>query len=181
MSYDADLTLLSIMRRFPTDEVARTYFEDIRWPNGPVCPRCSGNKKIYARTANGKTGTRQGLYKCGECLDTFTVTVGTVMEGSKIPLRKWLLAFYMLCANKMQISTSQLQRQLELGSYRSALFLCQRIRYALNDLGSTGFVGGPDDVIESGETPVDGKKRLTRRRRAAHSRNRRETPDNVPF
>lgn len=181
MSCDVDLTLLSIMRRFPTDEVARTYFEDIRWPNGPVCPRCSSNEKIYARTANGKTGTRQGLYKCGECLDTFTVTVGTVMEGSKIPLHKWLFAFYMLCGNKMQISTLQLQRQLELGSYRSALFLCHRIRYALKDLDSTGFVGGPGGVIEAGETQVDGKRGSTQRRRAAHSRIRREAPDNVPL
>jgi hypothetical protein len=61
------------------------------------------------------------------------VTVGTVMEDSHIPLNKWLLAYYMMCASKTQISALQLQRQLELGSYRSAWHLCHRIRFALQD------------------------------------------------
>lgn len=145
------------MRRFTTDEAARAYFEGIRWPNGPVCPHCGSSEKIYARTANTKTGTRQGLYKCGECADTFTVTVGTVMEDSKIPLHKWLIAFYMMCASKTQISALQLQRQLELGSYRTALFLCHRIRYILKDVGPTGFLGGLGGVVEADETYIGGK------------------------
>ena len=92
MATGDDLTLLEIMRRFSTEEAARAYFERTRWPNGPVCPHCGLSEKIYARTANKKTGTRPGLYKCGDCQDTFTVTVGTVMEDSKIPLNKWLIA-----------------------------------------------------------------------------------------
>lgn len=158
MSSGGDLTLLEIMRRFATEEAARAYFERIRWPNGRVCPHCgnSDEGRIYARTANKKTGTRAGLYKCGECSDTFTVTVGTVMEDSKIPLNKWLIAFYMMCASKTQISALQLQRQLELGSYRTALFLCHRIRYALKDVSPGSPLTGE---VEMDETYVGGKKR----------------------
>lgn len=150
-----DLTLLSIMRRFSTEEAARTYFEKMRWPNGPVCPHC-GSQKAYARTPNAKARTRPGLYKCGECKDTFSVTVGTVMEASKIPLNKWLIAFYMMCASKTQVSALQLQRQLELGSYHTALFLCHRIRFALKDISPAGQLSGE---VEADETYIGGKAR----------------------
>lgn len=152
-----DLTLMSIMQRYSTEEAARAYFERIRWPNGPVCPHCGYNgERIYARTPNAETGVRPGLFKCGECQDTFTVTVGTVMEDSKIPLHKWLIAFYMMCASKTQVSALQLQRQLDIGSYRSALFLCHRIRYALKDIEP-----GPklDGEVEADETYVGGRRR----------------------
>lgn len=154
MSSDADLTLVSIMSRFYTEEAARAYFERMRWPNGPVCPHCGSSDKIYARTPNAKTRTRPGLYKCGECKDTFTVKVGTVMEDSKIPLNKWLIAFYMMCASKTQVSALQLQRQLELGSYHTALFLCHRIRFALKDISPVGQLGGE---VEADETYIGGK------------------------
>ncbi len=153
---DNDLTLLEIMRRFSTEEAARTYFEGIRWGNGKVCPHC-GNKddgRIYSVTANAKSRIRAGLYKCGECRDTFTVTVGTVMEDSHIPLHKWLIAFYMMCASKTQVSALQLQRQLELGSYRSALFLCHRVRFALKDVSPTEKLSGE---VEADETYMGGK------------------------
>ncbi|HVR90907.1 MAG TPA: IS1595 family transposase [Novosphingobium sp.] len=143
------------MRRFSTEEAARTYFEKMRWPNGPVCPHC-GSQKAYARTPNAKARTRPGLYKCGECKDTFSVTVGTVMEASKIPLNKWLIAFYMMCASKTQVSALQLQRQLELGSYHTALFLCHRIRFALKDISPAGQLSGE---VEADETYIGGKAR----------------------
>jgi transposase-like protein len=151
-----DVTLLKIMQRFSTVEAARTYLERMRWPNGPVCPHCGSSEKIYARTPNAKTRTRPGLYTCGTCRDTFTVTVGTVMEDSKIPLNKWLIAFYMMCASKTQISALQLKRQLELGSYHTALFLCHRIRFALKGISPSGALGGE---VEADETYVGGKAR----------------------
>jgi len=154
MSSDNDLTLLEIMRRFSTDDAAREYFERVRWSNGPVCPHCGNSEKIYSRTSNTKTGTRKGLYKCGECRDTFTVTVGTVMEASKVPLHKWLIAFYMMCASKTQVSALQLQRQLELGSYRTAHFLCHRIRFAFKDTFPSDKLGGE---VEADETYIGGK------------------------
>lgn len=134
--------MLQLMRRYSTEEAARAYFERVRWPNGPVCPHCGNSEKIYARAANANVRTRPGLYKCGGCNGTFTVKVGTVMEDSKITLNKWLLAFYMMCASKTQVPVLQLQRQLEIGSYRSALSMCRRIRFALMDINYMDKRGG---------------------------------------
>ena len=158
MANDTELTLLEIMRRFSTEEAARAYFERLRWPNGPVCPHC-GNaeaERIYALTPNAAARIREGLFKCGECRDDFSVTVGTVMESSHIPLHKWLIAFYMMCASKTQVSALQLKRQLEIGSYRSALFLCHRIRFALKDVVHSDKLDGE---VEADETYVGGKAR----------------------
>ncbi len=128
-----ELTLMAVMQRFSTEEAAREYFERVRWPEGPVCPHCGvcDQKRIYKIAPNPKAKLRAGLYKCADCDRQFTVTVGTVMEDSHIPLNKWLIAFYMMCASKTQVSALQLQRQLEIGSYRSAWFMCHRIRFAL--------------------------------------------------
>lgn len=153
-----ELTLIEISRRFATEESAREYFEAIRWPNGPFCPHC-GNadaERIYKVTPNEEKKIRAGLYKCAECREGFTVTVGTVMEDTHIPLNKWLIAFYMMCASKTQVSALQLQRQLEIGSYRSAWFLCHRIRYALKDHTPADLLNG---IVEADETYIGGRRR----------------------
>lgn len=153
-----DLTLVAVMQRFSTEEAARGYFEQLRWPNGSVCPHCGNAEagRVYKVTANPGKKIRAGLYKCAECEQTFTVTVGTVMEDTHLPLNKWLIAFYMMCASKTQVSALQLQRQLEIGSYRSALFLCHRIRYALKDADPRNLLKG---TVEADETYVGGKAR----------------------
>lgn len=158
-----DLTLIEIAARFSTEEAAREYFEKHRWPNGPVCPHCgnAAQDRIWKVTANPAKKIRAGQYKCAECRDTFTVTVGTVCEDSHIPLNKWLIGFYMMCASKTQVSALQLQRQLEIGSYRSALFLCHRIRFALQDISYTDQLAG---TVEADETYVGGVKRGMGRR-----------------
>ena len=152
----SDLTLMTVMARFSTEEAARAYFEGIRWASGRSCPHCGNadESRIYALTANRAAKIRPGMYKCAECKDTFTVTVGTVMEDSHIPLNKWLIAFYMMCASKTQISALQLQRQLELGSYHSALFLCHRIRFALTDIFPSDQLTG---IVEADETYIGGR------------------------
>lgn len=153
-----DLTLIQIMQRFSTEEAARDYFEQLRWPSGPVCPHCgnSDDSRIWKVTANADKKIRAGLYKCAECNDQFTVTIGTVMEDSHIPLNKWLIAFYIMCASKTQVSALQLQRQLELGSYRSAWFLCHRIRFSLANASPADLLRG---TVEADETYIGGKKR----------------------
>jgi transposase-like protein len=150
----SDLTLLSVSQRFATEEAARTYMESVRWPNGPTCPHC-GNadaSRITKIPVNRASKVRPGLYRCAECSQQFTVTVGTVCEDSHIPLNKWLIAFYMMCASKTHVSALQLQRQLELGSYRSALFMCHRIRYALKDSFPSDKLRGT--VETDNKTPV---------------------------
>jgi transposase-like protein len=160
---NGDLTLMQIAQRFYTEEAAREYFENLRWPDGPVCPHCGNNdqKRIYKATPNPKKKIRTGLYKCAECMGPFTATIGTVCEDSHIPLNKWLIGFYMMCASKTQISALQLMRQLEIGSYRSALFMCQRIRFALMDIEQSDKLSG---TVEADETYIGGVKRGMGRR-----------------
>ena len=153
-----ELTLIEISRRFATEDAAREYFESIRWPEGPFCPHCGNadQDRIYKVTPNPEKKIRAGLYKCAECRQGFTVTVGTVMEDTHLPLNKWLIAFYMMCASKTQVSALQLQRQLEIGSYRSAWFLCHRIRYALKDHTPADLLNG---IVEVDETYIGGRRR----------------------
>ena len=129
---------------------ARALIESLRWPNGPVCPQCESTN---VASLNGKT-CRPGLKKCRECRKQFTVTVGTIFESSHIPLSDWMLAFSAMCASKKSVSALQLMRQLNLGSYESALFLCHRIRHAMQTTG--GFLKGE---VEVDETYVGGKPR----------------------
>lgn len=151
-----NLTLMSVMARFSTEDAALAYFESVRWPDGPVCPHCGNSDQgcIYRRTPNLTAKIRKGLYTCANCREDFRVTVGTVMEASHIPLHKWLIAFYMMCASKTQISALQLKRQLELGSYSTALFLCHRIRFALLDLFPDTKLSG---TVEADETYIGGR------------------------
>lgn len=153
-----DLTLMQITQRFSTEEAARAYFESIRWPNGPCCVHCGNadSAHIYSVTPNADKKIRKGLYKCAECREGFTVTMGTVMEDSHIPLDKWLIAFYVMCASKTQVSALQLQRQLELGSYRTAWHMCHRIRFALSDVEPLDKLSG---TVEADETYLGGKAR----------------------
>ncbi|MGO9001232.1 MAG: transposase, partial [Limisphaerales bacterium] len=100
-----DLTLDQINTRFASDETAREYIETILWPKGPVCPHCKNAeaKRIWKIQANPDKKIRAGLYRCAECNKEFTVTVGTIFEDSHIPLRKWLIACYLICSSKKGI------------------------------------------------------------------------------
>jgi transposase-like protein len=153
-----DLTLDEIQSRFGTDEKARRYLEEIRWPSGVVCPHCKNaeHKRIWEIKENPDKKIRAGLYHCAECKKQFTVTVGTIFEDSHIPLRKWLVAWYLLCSSKKGISSLQIQRMLGLGSYRTALFMMHRIRYALAHPAFTGMLKG---TVEVDETYLGGRQK----------------------
>ena len=76
---------------------ALTYLEGVRWPNGRICPKCGeANHSSLVRSKNH----RPDLYYCNGCCKTFTVTVGTIFQGSKVPLNKWLLVFHLMSASK---------------------------------------------------------------------------------
>jgi transposase-like protein len=154
-----DLTLDEIQQRFATDDAARAYWESIRWPDGPVCPHCKNSEQanIWKIEANKDKKVREGLHQCGKCDKQFTSTIGTIFEDSHIPLRKWLVAFYLNSASKKGISSLQLQRILGLGSYRTALFMQHRIRHALRETGSMFKLSG---TVEIDETYIGGKKKF---------------------
>lgn len=152
-----NLTLDELNRHFQTDEAARRYLEEIRWPGGVVCPHCGNadQSRVWEIAPNETKKIRAGLRQCAVCKKQFTVTVGTIFEDSHIPLRKWLMAWYLLCSSKKGISSLQIQRMLAIGSYRSALFMMHRIRYALQHPNFTKQLSG---VVEIDETYIGGKK-----------------------
>ena len=108
---------------FTSEIRARAALEKARWPGGPVCPHCSAEERI-ARI-DGQSH-RDGLLYCNSCKRQFTVTVGTVFQGSKIPLTKWLLAIHLL-ATRTQLSVSELQRLLGV-TYKTAWLMARRLR-----------------------------------------------------
>jgi len=132
---------------FQNDEAALDHIESILWPEGPVCPHCGciGNSTKLA----GKT-TRPGLYKCNDCRKPFRVTVGTIFEGSHVPMHKWLQAFYLMCASKKGMSAHQMHRMLGV-TYKTACFMEHRIREAMHDDMPT-ILGGDGQIVEVDET-----------------------------
>lgn len=140
--------------KFVNDEKAAIAFvEGLRWPNGPVCPHCGSGEKVYA--LEGKT-TRAGLRKCGKCRKQFTVRVGTIFEDSHIPLGKWLYAIFQMCSSKKGVSANQLKRELGL-TYKSAWFLCHRVRLAMSQPPLIGMLGSGGKTVEIDETYIGGK------------------------
>jgi transposase-like protein len=137
---------------FHEENKAREHFEKLGWPDGPYCPHCGETEKVYA--INGKT-TRPGLHHCNSCDQAFTITVGSVMESSHLPLTKWALGFHLMASSKKGVSAKQLQRQLGIG-YKAAWFLAHRIRTAMTP-AKRGPLGGKGKVLESDETFVGGK------------------------
>ena len=140
--------------QFRDADKAREYLEALRWPNGPVCPHCGSIGDHYHLA--GKS-TRPGLWKCKDCREQFTVTVGTVFERSKIGLHVWLQAVYLICTSKKGMSAHQLHRTLGV-TYKTAWFMAHRIREAMKD-GDGGLLGGSGAPVEVDETYWGNKKR----------------------
>ena len=123
-----------------------------------TCPHCgsSASRRWRAR--------RSRYFLCNDCRDKFTVRTGTVMERSHVPLHKWLLAIHLMAASKKGMSAEQMDRMLGV-TYKTAWFLCHRIREAMDGAAPTGPLGGANGVVEADETYVGGKakNRATRK------------------
>jgi transposase-like protein len=139
---------------FKDEAKAREWLEAIRWPNGPVCPHCGSVSPDHYRL-EGKAH-RPGLWKCKDCREQFTVTVGTVFERSKIKLHVWLQAMHLMCSSKKGISSKQLERMLGV-TYQTAWFMSHRIREAMKSPGGMFNTGG--GTVEADATYVGGKEK----------------------
>jgi transposase-like protein len=139
---------------FQSEAKARKWLERHLWAEGPICSHCG--------TVNNATPIdgRPGLYQCNEsaCRKQFTVMTGTLFERSHIPLNKWLLAAFLMCASKKGISTHQLHRMLGV-SYKSTWFMTHRIREAMREGKFPGPLGGEGKIIEADETWIGGKEK----------------------
>lgn len=139
-----EMNLTKLIERFASEDKCHTYLEELRWPDGVECPRCQSKKisRIVKR--------RQ--FDCDACRYQFSVRVGTIFHDSKLPLWKWFLAVYMMGESKKGVSANQLKRMLDV-SYKTAWYLCHRIRAAMKDDGAALLSG----IVEADETYVGGK------------------------
>ncbi len=142
------MNLVELIDRYNSDAKCREELARLRWPTGIACLRC-GVLDPSELPGGGK-------WQCASCGYQFTVTAGTIMHRSHLPLRKWFLAIYLMCASKKGMSANQLKGMLNV-TYRTAWHLCHRIREAMgNDpLRGPTLVG----VIEVDETMVGGKSK----------------------
>jgi len=138
-------TIGEFQRRFATDRACREYLVKVRWPDGFECPRC-GHRK-------GRN-VGPGRLRCRRCRRDVGLTAGTTLHGSHLPLRHWFWAAYLMSTMSAGISALQLQRHLGLGSYRTALYLCRRLRRAMVNPAREPLTG----VVEVDETYVGGAK-----------------------
>src|SRR5437763_13067273 len=138
------MDLMTLFEQFGNDEKCRMYLEKLRWPYGVQCTRCGSEKisRIYKRNQ----------FACDSCKLHFSVTSGTIFHDSHLPLMKWFAAIYLLSESKKGMSANQLKRTLKV-AYKTAWYLCHRIREAVKDAESSLLKG----ICEVDETYVGGK------------------------
>jgi transposase-like protein len=145
-----------ILRALPlacTDESAAVEFiERLRWNGMPACPRC-GDANVKQMAGKGGERNTRFLWRCHGCKRQFTVRIGSIFEDSRIPLRVWCHAFWRACSSKKGVSALQISRETGV-SYKSALFLMHRIRFAMTADPRPPKLAG---IVEVDETFVGGK------------------------
>jgi transposase-like protein len=119
------MNLMDVNTMFPSDEKCRELLVRLRWPEGPRCLRCNGDVV--------ELETEKQLFYCKDCDYQFTVTAGTIFNDSHLPLIKWFAATLLLCEAKKGMSACQIQRTLGIGGYKTAWYLCHRIRAAMRE------------------------------------------------
>ena len=140
---DFPRSLIDFQQRFPDEAACAAYLDAARWPNGFVCPSCGG-VKAWA------LDTKAWTHECATCGKQTSVTAGTVMHGSKLSLTVWFWAAYLMATHSNGISALQLQKQLGLGSYKSAWLLTAKLRRAMVAPGRTPLEG----LVEVDETEI---------------------------
>jgi len=145
---DFPRSLIAFERRFPDDAACAAYLFSLRWPEGFRCPGCGHDQAWSLRT-------KAWTYECRACRRQTSVTAGTVLHGSKLALQVWLWAAYLMATHSNGISALQLQKQLGLGSYKSAWLLCAKLRRAMVDPGRNLLSG----LVEVDETTVNYRTR----------------------
>ncbi|MGH6672281.1 MAG: IS1595 family transposase [Xanthobacteraceae bacterium] len=153
---------------FHDEDKAREALEAELWPDGPICRHCgNSDPEKIAKVEGVRRSHRPGLYYCNECKGQFTVTVGTVLERSKVPLTKWLMAAHMFNSGKNGVSAHEIHRTLNV-SYKTAWFMMHRLREAMNEL-SPSPMGGGGKSVQADETYYGNSSKRAKSYRKGHS------------
>ncbi|MBL8510524.1 MAG: IS1595 family transposase [Betaproteobacteria bacterium] len=148
------ISLYEFFQRFPTEEKARLYFENKRWGDSKCCPHCGAFEVVECKDHKPMP------YRCRACRKHFSVRTATVLEESRLPLQKWLMAIYMMTTARKGIPSTQMARELGV-TQKTAWFLAQRIREAWLNNPSGGVMGGGQlgGEVEVDETFIGGKEK----------------------
>ena len=144
------MSIAQFEKAFPDEEACAVYLVARRWPNGVICPRC-GNIKVFP------VGSMPFKWQCYQCAPDsgyrFSHIAGTIFENTNKPLRDWYRVTHMMLVSKKGMSALQIMRTMGFGSYKTAWYMCHRIRTALVELDMDKLGG----IVEVDETYVGGK------------------------
>lgn len=138
-------TLFQLMAAFPDEQSAIDHFTAIRWKNGAFCPLCNSTRVYHF--------SDKRTHKCGDCRKRFSIKVGTIFEDSKIEMRKWMMAIWLITSHKKGIASTQLAKDLGV-TQKSAWFMTHRLRHAIKTQSFNRPLAGE---IEADETFIGGK------------------------
>jgi transposase-like protein len=138
-------TLLSVIERYGDDNKCREALTKLRWPDGIRCPECFSQKISHVAARH--------IYDCDSCRYQFSVLAGTIFHDTHLPLTKWFYATYIMCESRKGVSANQLKRMLGV-SYKTAWYLCHRIRAAMKEVAPRPKMTG---IVEVDETYVGGR------------------------
>lgn len=156
--------LFEFFEKFPDEEAARQYFEGRRWISGKYCPHCGSVDVVEVKDHKPMP------YRCKDCRKHFSVRTDTVLEESRLPLQKWLMAIYMMTTARKGIPSAQMACELGI-TQKSAWFLAQRIREAFlfTQTGGSDGGGSLSGEVKVDETHIGGKENNKHARMSLHS------------
>lgn len=140
-------SLMELVNAIPDEQAAIDHFTAIRWKNGAFCPHC-GSTKVY-HFSDKRT------HKCGDCRKRFSIKVGTIFEDTKIPMRKWMMAIWMITSHKKGIASTQLAKDIGV-TQKTSWFMLHRLRHAVL---TQSFNRPLDGEVEADETFIGGKSK----------------------
>lgn len=140
-------SLSELMRLIPDEASALAHFKSIVWKAGPHCPYCA-SVSVY-HFSDGR------IHKCKDCRKRFSIKVGTIFEGTKAPLRKWLMAIWLITTHKKGIASTQLASDIGV-TQKTAWFMLHRLRYAAQ---TKSFNAPLEGIVEADETFIGGKEK----------------------
>lgn len=162
-----NITLADLKKQYSDDDACKTLLAEMRWPDGKVtCPRCGETERVYTLKAkafhwvckSGKTANANEGWKETTCHKRngyrFSVITGTIFENTNYPLSTWFEVIYLMTQFKKGISALQIHRQIGSGDYRTAWYMCMRIRGAMEDSEFPKLMG----EVEVDETYIGGKR-----------------------